>query len=170
MNHIWTWPIHLGHDHFISVVTISFWSWPNHYGQVQINLFRPKPFWTNQNCFGLIEGEGKKMLGLIEKLKVLMTFRIGCWIRWTAYSMKIFSKKSNFDATILLDRTVIIQHSKDKISLVYFFREWFKYWQALFGICPLLPFLLFNRKSSIWNSSFLLLLLVRLGAFRGIMS
>ena len=60
---------------------------------------------------------------------------------------------------------------RQNLSLVYFFREWFKYWQALFGICPLLlPFLLFNRKSSIWNSSFLLLLLVRLGAFRGIMS
>ena len=62
MNHIWTWPIHFGLDHFILVVTITFWSWPNHNGQVQINLVRPKPFWTDQNCFGHIEGQGIRYL------------------------------------------------------------------------------------------------------------
>ena len=51
-----------GPDQFILVVTISFWLRPNHYGQVQINLVRPKLFWTDQNCFGHIEGQGKKHL------------------------------------------------------------------------------------------------------------
>ena len=53
--------IKFGPDQFILVVTISFWSWPNHYVQAQINLVIPKPFWTDQNCFGLIEGQGNRV-------------------------------------------------------------------------------------------------------------
>ena len=74
----------------------------------QISFF----FWFNElpffsNCFG----KKQKKLGFIKKLIVLMTFRIGCWIQWTDYSMKIFS---NFNKTIQFDRTVKIQHSKTK--------------------------------------------------------
>ena len=46
MNHIWTWPIHFGRDHFILVMTISFWSWPNHYDP------KSKSIWSEQNHFG----------------------------------------------------------------------------------------------------------------------
>ena len=44
MNHIWTWPIHFGHDHFILVVTKSLWSSPNQFGKTKTILDRPKLF------------------------------------------------------------------------------------------------------------------------------
>ena len=47
MNHIWTWPIHFGRDHFILVVTKSLWSSPNQFGQTKTILDRPKLFWSH---------------------------------------------------------------------------------------------------------------------------
>ena len=52
MNHIWTWPIHFGCDHFILVVTISFWLWPFHFGRDQIIMVKSKSIWSDQNHFG----------------------------------------------------------------------------------------------------------------------
>ena len=48
MNHIWTWPIHFGRDHFILVVTKSLWSSPNQFGQTKTILDRPKLFWSHR--------------------------------------------------------------------------------------------------------------------------
>ena len=48
MNHIWTWPIHFGHDHFILVVTKSLWSSPNLCGQNETILDQPKLFWSHR--------------------------------------------------------------------------------------------------------------------------
>jgi hypothetical protein len=56
-----------GPDQFILVVTISFYivtksllSSPNQFGRTKTILDQPKPFWINQNCFGHIEGQGRK--------------------------------------------------------------------------------------------------------------
>ena len=48
MNHIWTWPIHFGRDHFILVETKSLWSSPNQFGQTKTILDRPKLFWSHR--------------------------------------------------------------------------------------------------------------------------
>ena len=48
MNHIWTWPIHFGRDHFILFVTKSLWSSPNQFGQIKTILDRPKLFWSHR--------------------------------------------------------------------------------------------------------------------------
>ena len=48
MNHIWTWPIHFGRDHFILVVTKSLWSSPNQFGQTKTILDQPKLFWSHR--------------------------------------------------------------------------------------------------------------------------
>ena len=48
MNHIWTWPIHFGCDHFILVMTKSLWSSPNQFGQTKTILDRPKLFWSHR--------------------------------------------------------------------------------------------------------------------------
>ena len=48
MNHIWTWPIHFGGDHFILVMTKSLWSSPNQFGQTKTILDRPKLFWSHR--------------------------------------------------------------------------------------------------------------------------
>ena len=48
MNHIWTWPIHFGRDHFILVVTKSLWSSPNQFGQTKTILDWPKLFWSHR--------------------------------------------------------------------------------------------------------------------------
>ena len=48
MNHIWTWPIHFGRDHFILVKTKSLWSSPNQFGQTKTILDRPKLFWSHR--------------------------------------------------------------------------------------------------------------------------
>ena len=47
-NHIWTWPIHFGHDHFILVVTKSLLSSPNQFGLTKTILDRPKLFWSHR--------------------------------------------------------------------------------------------------------------------------
>ena len=48
MNHIWTWPIHFGHDHLILVVNISLWSSPNQFGKTKTILDRPNLFWSHR--------------------------------------------------------------------------------------------------------------------------
>ena len=48
MNHIWTWPIHFGPDHFILVVTKSLRSSPNQFGQTKTILDWPKLFWSHR--------------------------------------------------------------------------------------------------------------------------
>ena len=48
INHIWTWPIHFGCDHFILVVTKSLRSSPNQFGQTKTILDRPKLFWSHR--------------------------------------------------------------------------------------------------------------------------
>ena len=47
-NHIWTWPIHFGRDHFILVMTKSLLSSPNQFGQTKTILDRPKLFWLHR--------------------------------------------------------------------------------------------------------------------------
>ena len=47
MNHIWTWPIHFGCDHFIFVMTKSLWSSQNHFGHTKTILDQPKLFWSH---------------------------------------------------------------------------------------------------------------------------
>ena len=82
MNLIWTWPIHLGHDHFILVVTKSLWSSPNQFDQTKTILDWPKLFWSHRrtrhkyyknwkpkiSCLGH-QGIQKRLAFLVDKVK-----------------------------------------------------------------------------------------------------